>query len=245
MSRKRSLTALFVVLCVLLATAALFYFQLLSWETLGTHEDDLRRLIAEHPWRSACIGFLVYTAMCFVPGTTGKSLIVGWLFGFWSALVQVNVGLTIAALATFWLSRYLFRDAVRARLGPKLVDLDRALLRDGAYYLFAIRVVHGPYTITNYAMGVTSMRWRDFWLASQLGMLPANAIFVYAGAQMPSLAQLLEEGLSSVFSPRVIVALAIFGLTPLIVRLVRRQYFQGPDLRKPATTQQQSDTQPG
>lgn len=234
MPGKRTWWLAFVLLALAIGAGMLSFFHLLTLETLLSHETELREAIVQRPWVGAMLGSLVYTAMCFVPGTTGKSLIVGWLFGFWSALVQVNVGLTIAALTTFWLSRYLFRDAVRARLGTKLAELDRALLRDGAYYLFAIRVVHGPYTVTNYAMGVTSMRWRAFWLATQLGMLPANAVFVYAGSQMPSLKQLYDEGLASIFSPQLFLALAIFGFTPLVVRVIRRQYFHGPDLQRRA-----------
>jgi len=81
-----------------------------------------------------------------VPATAGKALVFGWLFGLWRGFLIINVGLTIAALAMFGLSRYLFRERLRARLGAYLMRLDGLLERDGAFYLFALRMMHAPFT---------------------------------------------------------------------------------------------------
>ncbi len=194
----------------------------LSLDELITHEALLRTQITDAPMTGVLIGFGIYTIICFVPGTTGKSLIVGWLFGVWQGTIVVNFGLTVAASATFLASRYILRDLVKAKFGYQLRRIDDAIQRDGGCYLFMLRVVHCPYSVTNYLCGATSMRLRSFWWASQLGMLPGNIVFVYAGAQLPSLRKLADEGAAGVFSWQLIAAMIVLSVLPICAR-----YFVG------------------
>ncbi len=217
---------------VAVGTLAVVYRNLLTIDRLIAEEENVRNLLADHPVVGFLVGFAVYGAVCFVPGTTGKSLIVGWLFGFWQALVQVNVALTIVAMLTFWLSRYVLRDAVRSRAGARLTRIDEAIQREGAYYLFALRVLHGPYSVINYVMGSTSLRSSSFWWATQLGMLPGNIVFVYTGSQLPSIKQLAEEGLVSMITPGIIVAFVAVSVVPLLMRSVVRRILPGVAARQ-------------
>ena len=100
------------------------------------------------------------------------------------------------------------------------VKIDDAIQRDGASYLFMLRVLHCPYTITNYVCGATPMRARSFWWASQLGMLPGNIIFVYAGSRVPSVRQLADEGVGAVFSWQLVAALVLLSLLPILLRYI-------------------------
>lgn len=196
---KRKLVPI-IALFAGLALLAILIQRHFTWDELIAHETLLRERIAEHPVHAVLAGFSIYVLVCLVPGTTGKSLIFGWLYGIWLGVLIVNFGLTVAAMLAFFASRYLFRDAVQSRCGYQLRRIDNAIQRDGASYLFMLRVLHCPYTFTNYAFGATSMRTSSFWWASQLGMLPGNIIFVYAGSQVPSLRQLADEGVAEVFS---------------------------------------------
>lgn len=215
-----------IVVFILLLAGLLWGTHLFLWDvqSIIDHEDKLRQFVNIKPVEATLLGFVIHTLLCFVPGAGGKSLIMGWLFGFWSALIQVNVGLTIAAVSTFELSRYLFRDAVRRRLGARMDRIDQAIAREGGYFLFALRLAHGPYTITNYAMGATSISIRSFWLATQFGMIPGNILFVYTGSQFPSLKQLSEQGIVSLLTWRVIGAFAVLALLPLLIRRIQRRY---------------------
>ncbi len=222
----------FSILAIVLLAATCWAYQEFGTTTaLLERERALRGLIDRRPIPATIVGFVVYTLLCYVPGAGGKSLIVGWLFGFWSGLVQVNLGLTFVALTTFWLSRHFLFDFVHRKWGGTVGYLDRALARDGAFYLFALRVLHAPYTLTNYALGATRLRTRDFWWATQLGMLPGNVAFVYAGSRFPSLERLLHEGPSSVLTGPVLLALALVGLLPLALRLGLRRLRPGLDAR--------------
>lgn len=214
---KRKLVPIIVLLAGLLLLVIVVESRF-SWDELVTQESGLRARIAAHPLLAVLIGFVVYVLLSFVPGASGKSLVVGWLFGMWAGVVIVNVGLTLVAILTFLASRYLFRDAVQSRFGYHIQRIDDAIHRDGDSYLFMLRVLHSPYTVTNYAFGATSMRTGGFWWATQLGLLPGNIIFVYAGTQVPSLRQLADEGAASVFSWQLIGALVLLSAVTVLIR---------------------------
>lgn len=216
---KRKLVPIIVLFAGLVLLIILVQHYL-SWDELVSQEFALRQKIAAQPMYAALIGFSVYFLISFIPGASGKSLVVGWLFGMWAGVFIVNVGLTLVAIVSFLASRYLFRDAVQSRFGYHIQRIDEAIERDGPTYLFILRMLHCPFTITNYAFGATSMRTGGFWWATQLGMLPQNIIFVYAGSQVPSLRQLADEGAASVFSWQLIAAMVILSVATILIRYV-------------------------
>jgi uncharacterized membrane protein YdjX (TVP38/TMEM64 family) len=219
---------IFVIFLCVLAVLYAVARQHVTWETLVEQEAELRAWMSRHPWRGLGIGFALYVVVSLVPGTTGKALVVGWLYGFWLGLVLVNVGLTVAALISFFASRYGCRALVEARCGPRVARVNDALEREGAGYLFAARVLHVPYCLTNYVMGATAIPWRGFWWSTQLGLLPGNVVFVYAGSQAPTLAELAEQGLASLLSPGLIAAFVAVSIVPLLIRSVVRRMLPRP-----------------
>ena len=127
------------------------------------------------------VGFCIYTVLALVPGTGGKAIVYGWLFGFWQAVTIVTVGLTIAAMAIFFLSRYLFRESIERRYTDFLALMNKHLEKEGAFYLVTLRMAHAPFSIVNPVSGASRVRtWTFFW-TTVVGLLPANAIWVYVG----------------------------------------------------------------
>ena len=100
-SRGRRRLFVFAVVAVLLATLAWYVHTYVSLEEVADQERRIRDYIALHPWFSFLVGFTIYSGLALVPGTGGKAMVYGWLFGFWQALSIVTVGLTLAALAIF------------------------------------------------------------------------------------------------------------------------------------------------
>src|SRR5438445_210069 len=85
-------------------------------------------------------------------------------------------------LAAVLLSRYLLRDWVQRRFAERLRPLNQGLERDGAYYLFTLRLVPAvPFFLINLGMGLTPMRVGAFVLVSWLGMLLGTFLYVNAG----------------------------------------------------------------
>jgi uncharacterized membrane protein YdjX (TVP38/TMEM64 family) len=214
---------IFVVFVGALVVLYLLAREHLTWALFIEKEAGLRTWIEQNPWTGFAVCFTVYLGVSLIPGTTGKAIIAGWLFGFWRGIVLVNVGLTAAALLSFAISRYGLHDLVASRCGPRLARANDALEREGAGYLFVARVLHVPFCITNYVMGATRIRLGGFWWATQLGILPGNILYVYAGSQAPSLQELEEHGLLSLVSPGLIIAFVAISILPLLLRPLARR----------------------
>ncbi len=204
---------------ILAATFGLRHYGPESWNWLVTHERQLRAWVdSNNPWMVWLCGLLIFTFISFVPGLAGKSLVVAWVFGFWPSVIIVNVGLTIVALVEFGVSRWLVRSWIEQMWPAHVARLRILWDTEGAFYLFAARVAHVPYTLTNYLMGATPIDWFRFWWTTQLGLLPGNVIFCYAGSSVPSLNELTDENLRLLWSPRIVSALLIVAVAPWLLR---------------------------
>ncbi len=160
--------------------------------------------------------FLVYVLV------TGLSLPVanvlgvgaGVLFGRWVGLALISFASTAGATLAFLGSRYLFRDAVRRRLGERFEAINRNVEREGAFYLFTLRLlVVVPFWMINLAMGLTTLPVRTFWWVSQVGMLPGTFLYVNAGAVTKELTDPRD-----IFSLPIVLSFALLGLAPLALR---------------------------
>jgi len=216
---QRILASLAVV--VIITTLGVMAHQYTSLDWLVSRETRLREFVQTHPVQSWLIGFLIYTSLSLVPGMAGKSVICGWLFGFWGAVLMVDGALTVAALATFFASRFLLRDWVESRFGMHLVRFRRRLESSAGFYLLMLRLFHTPFSFVNYAAGATNIvRPRTFWWTTHLGILPSTMILVFAGTRIPSLSKLADRGFFALLDSSLIAALAATSILPLIVKWI-------------------------
>ena len=202
----------------------------LDLRQLAAHEAQLRQFCSLHPVTALAIAFVVYTtaAGLSLPAATALTLACGWIFGFWPALALVSCASTAGASLAFLTSRLLLRDYLTSSYSQKLQSVRRALDQDGVHYLLMLRLVPlMPFFLVNLLMGLTTMRLRTFWWASQLGMLPATAAYVAAGAATPSLNVFAQRGLSGLLSPQLLAALIALGLLPISIRLLGKRLRAG------------------
>jgi uncharacterized membrane protein YdjX (TVP38/TMEM64 family) len=85
-----------------------------------------------------------------------------------------------------------------------------------------------PFFIVNAVMGLTPIRVRTFWWASQLGMLPGTAVFVYAGSTAPDLRTLAEQGLQGLSGGKIALALTLLALLPIGARWLQSRLRSDP-----------------
>ena len=218
-----------ILLVGVIAVAAVTYAfrNQLRLETLAAREADLRASCAAHPIAALVSAFLIYFTVAAVslPVAAAMSVLYGWLFGFWRALVLVSFASTAGASHAFLLSRYLLGGLVQARYGQSLTRINESIERDGAAYLFMLRLIpQVPFFLVNLVMGLTKIRLRTFWWVSQLGMLPGTIVFVLAGATAPSLKTVASKGLGSLIDWRLALALTLLGVGPLLIRWTSSQF---------------------
>jgi len=209
------------VLVAIITVLGLMARQFTSLEWLVAQESELRRQIQASPVLAWLSGFVVYACLSLIPGTSGKSVVFGWLFGFWMGLLLVDFALTAAAMVTFFASRFLFRETIEARFGMHLVRLQKKLEAEASFYLLTLRLLHTPFSFVNYGAGATTViSPKTFWWTTQLGILPGSMVFVFAGARIPSLALVAKHGPLALLDPVLMAALMVTGLLPLLGRVI-------------------------
>lgn len=212
--RKLVLLAVIAVL-----VAAFFAFDLGRYLDLGhlqSQRSRLHDLFAAHPWRVGAAFFAVYVAVTglSLPGAAVLTLVAGAIFGLGWGTVIASFASTLGASLAFLLARYLARDAVRRRFGGALGRIDGGVRKDGAFYLFTLRLVPVfPFFIINLAMGLTSMRVIVFALVSQAGMLPGTLVYVNAGTRLGEI-----ESLAGILSPALWLSFLLLGVFPLAAK---------------------------
>ena len=203
---------------IALITLAWYVNNYASLDVLIDQEQRVREAISAYPWQSFLVGFGIYFVLSLVPGTGGKGVIYGWLFGFWQAVTIVTVGLTIAAMIIFYLSRYLFQEAIERRYTRFLTLMNKHLEKEGAFYLLTLRMAHAPYSIVNPVSGASRVRSWTFLWTTAIGLLPANIIWVYVGLRLPSLGELAAVGPEAFIDLPLVIALVGCAFLPPVVR---------------------------
>ena len=217
MNRKKlALLALLIVAVVLFMAFDLGRF--FSLDYVKARQADFAAWYDMHP--AAVIGafFAVYVAVTALslPGAAIMTLVAGAIFGLLVGTIVVSFASSIGATLAMLASRYVLRDSVKARFGARLADIDRGIEREGAFYLFTLRLVPiFPFFVINLLMGLTKMKARTFYWVSQLGMLAGTLVYVNAGTQLAKI-----DSLRGILSPGLLGSFVLLGIFPLIAKKV-------------------------
>lgn len=226
----RKLVTKMLVLAGILVAGVVGYTQfgdVLTLENLASKESDLQAYRSDHPWLVYGLAWVVYVAVTglSLPGAAVLTLVYGWYFDLVPGVILVSFASTAGATTAFLTSRYLFRDSIQNRFGSRLESFNENLQREGAFYLFTLRLIPAvPFFVINVVMGLTPMKTRTFWWVSQLGMFFGTIAFVYAGSSVPDLQTLADQGAGSVLSPRLILAFVLLGLFPLVAKQIVKRF---------------------
>ena len=162
--------------------------------------------------------FILYVAIAALslPGATIMTLLGAALFGFTTALALISFASTIGATIAFLSARFLFRDFIQNRFGDKLEGINRGLEKEGAFYLFSLRLIPIlPFVIINLLCGLSKIPTKTFYWVSQLGMLPGTMVYIFAGAQIGEI-----SSPSDIASPKLIAAFALLGIFPIATKKI-------------------------
>ena len=205
-----------LLLAAVAVTVGLRYGDAISLQKLAEQEVELRAFQAANPAVVFGIAFTIYVLMAgfSIPGATALTLLFGWYFGWVQGVVLVSFASTAGATLAFVLSRFLLGNWVQRRFAESLATVNERFEREGTFYLFTLRLIPlMPFFVVNLLMGLTRIRTSTYWWVSQLGMLPATLLYVYAGSRVPNLSVLADDGIAAVFSPSQLLQLTVaFGL---------------------------------
>lgn len=222
-----------IILALAALIAAYFLFDLGTYLTLDGIKriaGDVSEFYAENPALVLGAFFLIYVAVtaASLPGAAIMTLAAGALFGLVTGTIIVSFASTAGATLAFLSSRYVLRDSIEKRFGDRLKAINDGLERDGAFYLFTIRMIPlFPFFVVNLVMGLTRIRTLTFMWVSQVGMLLGTVVYVNAGTQLAQI-----DSLSGIASPAVIGSFVLLGIVPWIAKAIiamiqRRKVYAG------------------
>ena len=215
MDKKKLLISVALVVTI----AAFFLLGLQRYFTLDylkAQHAAINQYYAANPLTTAAIYFAIYIAVTALslPGAAIMTLAAGAVFGLIWGTVIVSFASAIGATLAFLASRYIFGASIQARFGDKLSAVNSGIAREGAFYLFALRLIPAfPFFVVNLVMALTPINTITFYWVSQLGMLPGTILFVYAGTEIAKL-----DSLHDILSPSLLIAFTVLSVFPLIAR---------------------------
>ena len=217
MNKNKLLLALAVV-GLIVAFFALDLGRYFSLAYLKSSQAQFAALYESQPALVIGVYLLVYVAATALslPGATILTLAAGAVFGLLIGTVIVSFASSIGATLAFLAARFLLRDSVQARFGARLAEIDKGVQKEGAFYLFTLRLVPlVPFFVINLLMGLTRMKVATFYWVSQLGMLAGTVVYVNAGTQLGKI-----DSLKGILSPALIGSFVLLGVFPLVAKWV-------------------------
>ena len=179
--------------------------------------------------------YVLITALS-LPGAAIMTLAAGASFGLVWGTVVVSFASTLGATLAMLAARYVLQDSIQARFGRKLADVNKGIEKEGAFYLFTLRLLPViPFFALNLLMGLTRMKtWTFFWV-SQVGMFAGTVAYVNAGTQIAKI-----DSLRGILSPALLGSFVALGLLPLVVKKLlemakRRQVYARWASERPKT----------
>ena len=212
---------LIIVALVAAIVAAFWIFDLkqyLSLDYIKSAQARFLEVYNQHPVLLMAGYMLIYVLVTgfSLPGAVPLSLAGGALFGLWLGVLLTSFASTIGATLACFLARFVLRDWVQGKFGDRLGPINRGIEREGAFYLFSLRLVPiFPFFVINLVFGLTSLKLWTFYWVSQLGMLPGTIVFINAGKELGRI-----DSLSGILSPSLLISFAVLGVFPIVAKKI-------------------------
>ncbi len=207
----------------LVLAAAAYFLPVIDWITAGIGWIQANR---ETAWIVFVLAYILATVL-ILPGSL-LTLGAGFVFGLPAGVALVSAGSVTGAAAAFLIGRFLAREWVRRKISgiPKFRAVDEATYSRGFLIVLLIRLSPlFPFNLTNYGLGLTGVKFRDYFFASWIGMFPGTVLYVYIGTLAQTLADLTRGGVGTGTAGRALLIggfVATLVLTLIVTRRATR-----------------------
>ena len=216
---KNIFLAITIVLTVMMVWQLSGLETYLTFDSISENYQQIDQAVSQNYFISMVIFFILYlmiAATC-LPGLGLLSFMSGLLFDFLYGTLICSFASTIGAAITFLISRHFLRDTLEKRLKERFEKINRELTENGKFYLLSIRLLPIlPFQLINPVLGLSKVSLKDFYLYSQLGMLPVTGVLTYAGAKSVEIREV-----SDIFTPPILSALFLMACVPLLGRIYK------------------------
>jgi uncharacterized membrane protein YdjX (TVP38/TMEM64 family) len=223
--QSKTIQKIALVLALFALIGAFFLFDLGQYFSLDYIKNSQQRFQALYTEKTVAViavymGVYILVTSLSLPGAAIMTLAGGALFGLVVGTVVVSFASTIGATLACFVSRFVLQDWVQRRFGQRLDTINQGIEREGAFYLFTLRLVPlFPFWMINMVMGLTRMKLRTFFWVSQVGMLPGTLVYVNAGQELGRI-----DSLGGILSPGLILSFVLLGVFPLATKKIMAWY---------------------
>jgi uncharacterized membrane protein YdjX (TVP38/TMEM64 family) len=219
----KNLKLLLIVILVIIIVSLLFSeFRNYIVTSLNENLLFIETYRQANPYKVELIFFTSYIILTSLslPVALVLGLLAGMIFDNIIAIILISFASSLGATIAFLVSRYFFRDFIQNKYARQYHIVNDGVKKNSGYYIFALRMcMVFPFFLVNLLMGLTTVKTIQYYIVSQLGMLPGTIIIV-------SLGDKLIGTLTSDISIDIdlIVLLTAFGLLPLLSRLLFKKF---------------------
>jgi len=217
-SRKRAIIKILLLVAFILV--AIYVIRFTQVKEFFTQEALSNFLNAAGFW-APLIFMLVYAAgIClFLPGTLLTALGAA-IFGSYWGFIYVWIGAMIGASTAFWIGRTLGREFTASIIGDRLKKYDNAIETNGFATVLYLRLIYFPFTPMNFGMGLTKVRFWDYFFGTGLGILVGTFIFTFF---IGSLKEVWASGnWGQLVSFKVSLSVCLFVFSLFIPKLIKK-----------------------
>ena len=169
------------LICIIAIMAIFYYFNLFSFSNV----DQIKEFVLGYGYFAPIVFILLFA---IVPLTLFPDAILaiagGLIFGLYEGTLYIIIGALCGATLSFYIARY-YGSWIREKLkGENFLNIDKAVKKNGFLIILLLRLVPlVPFDIISYSAGFSSIRYKDFILASGLGIIPGVLVYANIGAQ--------------------------------------------------------------
>jgi uncharacterized membrane protein YdjX (TVP38/TMEM64 family) len=216
--RKRAVIKALVF--VLFMIAAVYLFRFTSVKEFFTETALSHFLETAGIWAPLLFISVYAVGVClFVPGTLLTALGAA-IFGAYQGFLYVWIGAMVGSSAAFWIGRTLGREFAASAIGDRLRKYDDAVERNGFATVLYLRLVYFPFTPLNFGMGLTKVRFRDYFFGTGLGIIVGTFIFTFF---IGTLKEVWASGhWGQLLSSKVFFSVGLFVFSLFIPKIIKK-----------------------
>ena len=213
----------FIIISLLIITT--FYFSdQITLESIKDNKRWIKTFIDNH----YIFSVLLFFASCLIfvnspiPFAAVIKVLGGFFFGFYQGLIYNITATTLACLAGFLLSRYIFKDNFEKAYYARLQKVETEIEKNGFYYFLTLRLVMViPYFSINIIAGISRISFKNYLYSTILGVIPASLIYANGGNKLEQI-----NSISELFKSDVLIALSIIAAFSIIPLLMTTTHFK-------------------
>ena len=219
--KKSSVKAIIFLLFIIASVYAIRFTSVKDYLTAEALGSFLEKAFVWAP-----IVYIVIYALgvcLFVPGTllTGLGAVI---FGAYWGFLYVWIGAMLGASGAFFIGRKLGRDFAASLIGDRLKKYDDAIGRNGFATVLYLRLIYFPFTPMNFGMGLTKVRFADYFFGTGLGIIVGTFLFTFFIGTLKNV--WFSGNWGGLISFKVLGSLALFVFSlfiPIIIKKIRRK----------------------